>query len=499
MLALLTLLGLPVLAGALLALDHYVRFEASRDELSRLAFVVRVIGLALAGTGLAVMLLAAAGAMAAPQNRFIDVTIRMGAATYGLLAILTSVVGNAFRSPGDTSTLREEMRVDQRASLFRLLCWTVALMPLIPFLPVFVMVIPLAVTTLLSSWGALNRGSQISLLWRLAIASENELPYADEVEAASPGAGRHRREGLAALASRLRNGQTLSEAVDDGSPLLPRGDILAIRATDGSPALTHTLREAAQRSVHNLTDLREGNAALPLQAYLVNVVVVLLAIIAYLMIFAVPKFKDIFNDFNIQLPALSAWLMDLSDSAGVYWFLLGPLLILPVMFLLLPPLIALAGWENLNFPLLMRWFPRRDAPEVLRIIAAIVESGRPLAPMLDEISNHHPREDLRDRLRRLAAELELGQPSWEILCRDGFIRRDEAHALDAAGEMKELAWAMRSLADAIDARQRIRTAWLLEWQRPLLIGGLGIIVAIICAAIFMPLIEVINSIQRLDP
>ena len=102
MLALLTLLGLPVLAGALLALDHYVRFEASRDELSRLAFVVRVIGLALAGTGLAVMLLAAAGAMAAPQNRFIDVTIRMGAATYGLLAILTSVVGNAFRSPGDT-------------------------------------------------------------------------------------------------------------------------------------------------------------------------------------------------------------------------------------------------------------------------------------------------------------------------------------------------------------------------------------------------------------
>lgn len=497
MLTLLILLGLPVLAGALLALDHYVRFNASRDELASLALVMRIAGLALAGTGLLVMLFAAVGSDAIPSSKFIDVTMRMGAAAYGLLAILTAVVGNAFRGPRDTSTLREEARLDQRASLFRLLSWLVLLMPLVPFLPVVVLVVPLALTTVLSSWGALNRGSQISLLWRLSIASENGLPYAEEVESASPGAGRHRREGLAALANRLRDGQSLGHAIDDGSPLLPRGDILAIRATDGSPALATTLRESARRSVRNLSELREGGAALPLQAYVVNVVVILLIIVSFLMYWIIPKFKEIFNDFGVELPAISKRLFDLSSSAGTYWFIVGPVLFLPMALLLTPPIIALAGWENLNFPLLMRWFPRRDAPEVLRIIAAVVESGRPIGATLTELAGHHRRDDLRTRLDRVAAELETGEYSWEILCRDGFIRRDEAAALDAAAGNNHLAWALRTMADGIDSHQRTRTAWFLEWQRPVLIGSLGIFVAFICCAMFLPLVMVIERAREI--
>src|SRR5436190_7099879 len=227
MLSLLILLGLPFLAGSLLALAYHVRFAASRDELGMLALLMRIAGLALAGSGVLMMVLSASGA----NGGFI--LWRMGASAYGLLAILTAVVGNAFRSPGDTSNLRQEARFEQRASVFRLLCWIVVFTPLTPFVPFLVLVVPVVLTTVFSSWGALNRGSQISLLWRLSIAAENGLPYADEVESASPGAGLHRREGLVALANRLRDGQSLGDAMDDGTPLVPRGDILAIRATDG--------------------------------------------------------------------------------------------------------------------------------------------------------------------------------------------------------------------------------------------------------------------------
>jgi len=499
MLTLLMLLGLPVLAGVLLGLDHYVRFNASRDELSWLAVATRVTGLLLAATGLTVIVLAARGSSDPPRNQVFDVLLRMGAGAYGLLAILTAVVGSAFRAPRDTFHLREEARVEQRASLFRLLCWAALLIPLIPFVPAVVLVVPLVLTTVFSSWGAVNRGSQISLLWRLSVASENGLPYADEVEASSPGAWRSRRESLAALANRLRDGQPLGDAVDDGTPLIPRGDILAIRATDGTPALTSTLQDAAQRSVRNLTELRDGGDALPLQVYFVNVFLVVLLLVGFLTYWIIPKYKAIFNDFEIVLPSPTRRLIELSDTASGYWFIAGPLLFLPMALLLASPLVALIGWENLNFPLIMRWFPRRDAPEVLRTIAAIVDSGRPLSATLDEIARRHPREDLRVRLDRVAAELDQGEFSWSVLSRDGFLKREEAEALDAAAANNHLAWALRALADGMDARQRVRTAWAFEWQRPILISVLGGIVAFVCIAMFLPLIEVVDKAAGMGP
>ncbi|QDT56260.1 type IV pilin biogenesis protein [Caulifigura coniformis] len=499
MLPMLILLGMPILAGALLALDHYVRFNASRDELSWLALAMRIVGLALAGAGLTVLVLAALGRHGQASHWFFDAIVRIAAGAYGLLAILTAVVGNAFRAPRDSTNLREESRLEQRASLFRLLCWIALLVPLVPFVPAVVLIVPLVLTTVFSSWGAVNRGSQISLLWRLSIASENGLPYADEVESASPGIGSHRRESLAALAGRLRDGQSLGEAIDDGSPLIPRGDVLAIRATDGTPALSSVLRDAAERSVRNLSELREGGDALPLQVYFVNVFLVVISIVSFLMYWIMPKYKEIFNDFGVTLPPITRRLIDVTDSAASYWFVAGPMMFLPVAILLASPLVSLAGWENLNFPLLMRWFPRRDAPEVLRIIAAVVESGRPLAPTLSEIAEHHPREDLRSRLERIAAILDHGEFSWRVLCHDGFLKQDEADALDAAAANHHLQWALRTLADGLDAKQRIRTAWAFEWQRPILIGTLGGLVAFVVVAMFLPLIHVMNTAAEMGP
>ncbi len=499
MLTLFILLGLPVLAGVLLALDHYVRFAASRDELGGLALAMRGVGLALAGMGLAVMLVAAFHGEPVGNASVTNVVMRMGAAACGLLAIMTSVVGHAFRAPRDSTELREESRGDQRASLFRLLCWLLVLLPLFPFIPMAVLVLPVALTMVLSSLGALNRGNQVSLLWRLCIAAENNLPYAEEVETAASGAGSNRRLSLAVLANRLQNGQSLGEALAPQTSLLPRGDVLAIRAAEGTPALAGVLHDSAERSVRSLAELRDGGDALPIQAYVVNVVLVLILIVSFLMYWIIPKFKEIFSDFDMTLPPVTQQLIRISDGAAEYWFILWPLLCIPVGLLLAPPLIALAGWENLNFPLVMRWFPRRDAPEVLRVIAAIVDSGRPLTESLSDIAEHHPREDLRPRLRSVVSQLESGDRSWAALCEEGFLKRREAAALDAAAANDHLAWALRTTADNIASQQRTRTAWLIQWQRPILIGGLGAVVAFICVAMFLPLISIIEQAEMLAP
>ncbi|NIN72419.1 MAG: type II secretion system F family protein, partial [Gammaproteobacteria bacterium] len=47
--------------------------------------------------------------------------------------------------------------------------------------------------------------------------------------------------------------------------------------------------------------------------YPVVVISVAVLIVTGIMVFVIPKFQEIFNDFNVELPALTLWLIELSS------------------------------------------------------------------------------------------------------------------------------------------------------------------------------------------
>jgi type II secretory pathway component PulF len=144
----------------------------------------------------------------------------------------------------------------------------------------------------------------------------------------------------------------------------------------------------------------------------------------------------------------------------------------------------------------MRWFPRRDGAAVLRALAAAVEAGRPLSEAVAILAEHHHRDDLRDRLKRVAAALDQGESPWNVLNREGLIGRADAKALDAAMRAGDLAWGLNSMADVLDHRQNVRSAWWLEWQRPILMAIVGGAVAFAPIALFLPLIRVFEVLDQ---
>ena len=87
-----------------------------------------------------------------------------------------------------------------------------------------------------------------------------------------------------------------------------------------------------------------------------------------------------------------------------------------VMFVL--TYVYLVGWGNLNWPLLMRWFPRRDAPGVLRSLAVAAASGRLLSAVVRGLGERHPRRDLGERLGRIGETGNLAvltKDEWNVL------------------------------------------------------------------------------------
>jgi type II secretory pathway component PulF len=368
------------------------------------------------------------------------------------------------------------------------------LSPLAGFLPPLLIIGPMIATTVLACWGARRRGNEASLLWRLAVAAECGLPLAEEVEAVALDAPPGRQVALLAVAERIRDGRSLADALGMGERLLPRPVILSIRAAENTDALPGVLRAAADRAVNNIAEIGGPRDVLPFQAYVTNVCIVVIGVLFFLMYWIVPKYKDIVNDFGLELPPPTQLLIAASDGMLSFWYLLFPLVTLPIGLFMLPGIVALMGWENLNFPLLMRWFPRRDGPPVLRAASVGVELQRSLPAIFRDLAEHHHREDMRTRLGRIAESVDSGGQAWAAMRGEQLIRKSEAAALEAAARAGHLPWAMRSLADIIDHRQRVREAWWAEWQRPVIIFSLAAIVGLVCVGMFLPLITILNSL-----
>src|SRR5690606_20709323 len=110
----------------------------------------------------------------------------------------------------------------------------------------------------------------------------------------------------------------------------------------------------------------------------------------------------------------------------------------------------------LNVPLLMRWFPRLDAPPLLRALSHAVAAGQPLPQVVNDMSHRHLRSDIRQRLMRIGDALQRGEALWTPLQDEGFIRRAEGEALAAAQRAGNLPWAMRTLAESMNRAVRRR-------------------------------------------
>ncbi|MBX3442460.1 MAG: type II secretion system F family protein [Planctomyces sp.] len=494
MVLLLLLLSIPLLSLLVLVVDRHAQRHAAPDEQEMWRLVRRGLGAGLAGAGLAALGLLIAQRPELELLRIEDLLISIVVGLYSSLAVVGGILGEWCARKPEPTTVVERARHDRNQAIFQLACWCLMLLPLAGFVPPLVIVAPACLTTMVLILSAMRAGQRSNLLHRMAIAMESSLPLADEIDAAAYGLPSAKAVPLLSLADRLRSGRTLSDALSVGTPLVPRSTILAIRAAEGTDQLPVVLRQAADASIQTLTEVGGPRDLLPLQSYLISVLFILLGVISFLMYWIIPKFKNIFNDFGVELPGSTMLLIHLSDGMGAMWYLSLPMILIPMALLFLPFLVATIGWENLNAPLLMRWFPRRDAPELLRTLSVGVAAEQPLPLVLSELAAHHHRQDLQRRLHRIVDSVEQGESPWAALRRERIVRADEQAALEASAAAGHLPWALRSLGDVIESQQKLRTGWWLEWTRPVLLIAFASVVGFCCIALFLPLVRLLNDL-----
>ena len=330
-----------------------------------------------------------------------------------------------------------------------------------------------------------------ALLWNLMIAAERSIPLDAAARAFAAERGGRLGNRAIDLADYLEAGLPLALALQRSGHRCPPAVLLAANLGQQTGQLGPALRQALGRSDEFEVLLRSTTEKL---FYLGFLVVFGLGIWTFILLKIMPVFQKIFQEFGLQLPAVTQGIIAASSFAVSSWPLIL-LLALVVLVFLVGALLYYAGWSPRLLPGLGWLWWRADCAVILRWLATAVRQERPLTEMVRLLAGYFPQRSLRRRLEGSAKRIDHGADWCDCLYQAGVIRRPEQAVFQAAARTGNLAWALDEMADSSVRRSAYRLRAFLNVAFPLVVMLYGGGVFAVAAGVLLPLFSLIQSLS----
>jgi type IV pilus assembly protein PilC len=326
----------------------------------------------------------------------------------------------------------------------------------------------------------------------------------------------------------IEGGSTLSEAMAKSPKCFNRLYVNMIKAGEAGGALELILQRLADFQERAQSLKRKIKGAM---VYPIVVISVAVGILTFIMIKIVPSFVTIFEDFEVELPAMTVLLMTVSEMTVNYWYLIPgiPISIWLFIKLLRKFNAGRVGWDMfvLKMPIFGQLVEKNILARTTRTLGTLVASGVPILEGLNitrETSGNAVFENLFGKISESIREGEsIAKPMkeysqmtfhpmaaffWAFFCggpvgllfymgkmRSRVVDDLTVNMVDVGEETGELDTMLYKVADTYDEEVSVLTESLVSLMEPLLIIFLGGAVGFIVIALFMPLVALITNLS----
>ena len=187
------------------------------------------------------------------------------------------------------------------------------------------------------------------------------------------------KNALMDVCDEIEGGSTLSEAFGKSPKVFDRLYVNMIKAGEAGGSLELILRRLAEFKERTQSLKTRIIGAL---IYPVMVVLITTGIVMGIMVFIIPEFKDMFEEFGIDLPWMTQLLIDVSNRCVRLWFLfpLVPITILLFVLLVCKFKAGRMGWHLylLKLPVFGKLAQKANLARTTRTLGALVSSGVPI-------------------------------------------------------------------------------------------------------------------------
>lgn len=344
-----------------------------------------------------------------------------------------------------------------------------------------------------------RRISDLAVLHYLEQAVRLNLPLPQMLRAAASNERRAVHKRLTRLRARLEDGWPVADALKAGAPGLPPRILGLIAAGDNTGRLAQSLR----RVVNRRDDLRPPN---PANRIIYTWYPILpLGVCALIVVFLVPKYNQILNDFHLPMPPVLVWLTWISDWLGAVILCLvvaGLSIFLGRMLRHIftsrresPDALRVPfDWLLWNLPVARGVIRNRGLADACHVIADALQAGMGLESGIDEAAGVKNNVMLELRLRRWSAALNAGAPMADA-ARSAGMPHLLAGMLATAKAGDDTPEVFRFLARYYETRFSRSAVLLRGAVVPGVAIGFGALVCAIALSIFQPLIALMESLS----
>ncbi|WP_428389477.1 type II secretion system F family protein [Mucisphaera sp.] len=250
--------------------------------------------------------------------------------------------------------------------------------------------------------------------------------------------------------------------------------------------------------------------------YPISVLGIASVIVLGIMIFIIPSFMEIFDDFDAEMPALTIFLMEASawlagpildwlgaeapegqSIPGIVWVALFPFAAYFVLKVIRMTTIgkATTDWILLRMPVVGRLVAIATIARFSRTLGTLIHAGVPILDAITITSETTGNYIYARALENVHDSVRQGDSFSEPLRKAKVCDSIVTNMLDVGEETGDLDKMLLKIADDYDEQVDVAVASLTSLLEPVMIVFLGVIVGGIVIAMFLPMISLMQSVM----
>jgi type IV pilus assembly protein PilC len=242
------------------------------------------------------------------------------------------------------------------------------------------------------------------------------------------------------------------------------------------------------------------------------VITVASVIVLGIMIFIVPKFKTIFDDFDTEMPGLTVWLINTSAwlagpilgkgapegqvVPGIVWVIFSPIVGFMLIKLIRRSTIGKSILDRLflKAPVVGKLAGKATIAKFTRTLGTLINAGVPILDALTITRETTGNFVFATALGKVHDSVRQGESFAEPLRLARVCDPIVVNMIDVGEETGDLDKMLTKIADNYDEEVDVMVASLVSLLEPLMVVVLGGIVGLIVVALFLPLVALIQGV-----
>ena len=332
---------------------------------------------------------------------------------------------------------------------------------------------------------------------QLAIMTRSGVDIASALESL---AGQCRRPALAAVLAEVHEtvlaGSTLSDALGQHPAVFSQGFTATVAAGESSGRMPQVLQQLANVL---RTEIRSRRTIRTMLTYPVLLTVVSSSVIVALVLFVLPRFSEIFTQYELELPPLTKLLLALADELRTRWYVWGSLV------LAIGP--AGLAWRNtaagrrkldylwVHLPIVRTVYVPQTTARICQTIGLMLDSGVPLLESLRLTRQAIANSLYNELLGEMEESVVNGRSVASALQTTEIIPQSAREMVITAEQTGNLAEVTRLLGEHYQEESEASMRQVVGLMEPVITVGMGLVVVVIVLAVMLPVFDISTLAQ----